>query len=210
MKKLNLYNILLRAAFLYENIKKEHEPEDEERKKFIEETNQFIDLEIASAIQISLDDLATLYPQEDGNSYVINIEQDINAFPYNLCFNGKKTTITIRGIKHAIDHSELCKITFPEGGFIIGKKTVLILKDIVVKSKYFSLTKTIEINGGILVLINSKIEHGDHPMSTLTSDYKYTGWVFHEGLDIGIDAVSAKSNDPGLIYIYEKISDGQE
>ena len=57
---------------------------------------------------------------------------------------------------------------------------------------------------------NCCIINGNHPMCELSSNYNYTGLVFHSAYNTGIDTIDATKEDTSIIYVYQNPGEGKK
>jgi len=196
--KLLEFNAVMEAAyeketFLFDLIKKAAEECGP-----LEPVNRRIDREISLAAPISFDGLAALRPK-DGDNFVVSVDRDTEVDPSALVFRDKKITVTIRGSGRLGTVVE--DIIFPGGGDTVldmGDGTVLILENVVLKSKKFIFDCIVQVNGGVLVfkhgaIINEAIMGG--------TNQGLSGFVSGRSVSsMYCDVVGG--NDEGIVYNY--------
>jgi len=158
----------------------------------LEAVNHRIGTEIAAAVPITFEELASLCPK-DGDNFVVSVDRDtvVNFAPF--VFADKKITITIRGIGSLDD--TVWDISFPfreDPPFQIGNDTVLILENIALVAEEFISYGVVRLNGGILVLTHATI---------INEMYEQRA----DGFDCGESINSwycdvVESNDHGIVY----------
>jgi predicted transcriptional regulator len=132
---------------------------DEIKQTWFEAIDLLIPEVITSATPITLNELSRLSPN-DGDNFVVLIKKKKKISPISLDYKGKRVTVTVRGTGSLGNTVEDISFSGRNGSmFKVGKGVVLILENIALIAKKFTLDCVVQVNGGILVIKRSVIKN---------------------------------------------------